>query len=90
MGDDRTQAQRDADAALEYALVEVAKAYGFLDEGQALGDWMAFLEIQSFDASLDESSRYVSLFPGGGIPWHRIYGLYVLAGKQLDEQKETE
>jgi hypothetical protein len=85
--DDRTEAQRDADEKLEDAIRKCADAYGFLTDGHAVGDWLVYLELSPFDAG---TTRYITLLPGTGVPWHRIYGLHVLAGKSLDDQREED
>lgn len=91
MADDRSPEQITADAKLEHAIGECAKAYGYIGEGQAVGDWLCYVEVTSFDQALAGRTRYVVLLPGSeGIPWHRILGLHVLAGKELDDQRNED
>lgn len=91
MADDRTDEQRQADDEFVRAFENVGKAYGFLTEGFALGDWVAYAEATPFDPSMAGVTRYFLLLPGEGvIPKHRVWGLLKQLEMELIRQEEDD
>jgi hypothetical protein len=76
----RTQRQKDADAALELALIEASHAYLEGDDGAIIGtmtDWIVVTaEVKpNMDDPDEDVTVYSVMSTGGGLPLYRALGL---------------
>lgn len=90
MSDERTPDQIEADELLVAALENHAKAYGHVDEGWAIGDWIVSMEIMPFAPELAGRQRYARVTPYPTIPLHRLQGLLTVAENDLYAPDEEE
>lgn len=78
MADTRSPEQIVADDALVAAIEQNAKAYGMIEEGWALGDYVVCVEFTPFSPELSGRQRYGCMTPMPTIPIHRVIGLLEL------------
>jgi hypothetical protein len=79
----RTPEQQEADEALTAAIEKCAHAYGMIEEGWALGDWLICMEITPFAEDLVGRQRYGHITPYPTIPIHRLLGLLEITGGDI-------
>lgn len=72
---DRTPEQIEADDELSAALAKACAAYGHLEPGWAIGDWVISLEYVAYGDGLEGRERYGYVLPSDYLPTHRIKGL---------------
>lgn len=76
-GAHRTQAQIDADEVLDAAIRRCTEAYGYLPDGEFVGDYVVVIETA--DVTDEGGGGYCTLLPRGVLAAHRIVGLLDLA-----------
>lgn len=64
----------EADERLRKAIIEHARAYGFLEDDELVNEYALVVHLQSVVD--DGSSRYLTLFHTGSIPDHVALGLF--------------
>lgn len=82
MAETRTQAQMDADDAMEAAIQRVADAYEMAETGGGfmLGE---FLIVCTWPSIADDNATYHWFVNGRSIPRHHVVGLYQMLGMML-------
>lgn len=72
---DRTPGQIEADNELSAAIAKSCAAYGHLDDGWAIGDYVLCVEYTAYGEGLQGRERYGYILPFDFMPTHRIKGL---------------
>jgi hypothetical protein len=80
--------QVDADNELERAIQKAARAYGHLEHGWALGDFVVCMEHQPFTEDQVGRVRYSYILPGDRLPLHRVKGLLMQTLDNVDNYDE--
>lgn len=86
----KTPEQAAADDALSQALVDACKAYGHLEEGWAIGDYVIAIEYTPFSDEFIGRERYGYVLPSDYLPTHRVLGLLDVTTRAVREQSEDE
>ena len=88
MDDGRTPEQIVADENLRMAIEANAGAYGMIQEGWALGDWVISVELIPFAPDLAGHEKYGMITPQPPISRHRLLGLVDTLDKGIRENTE--
>lgn len=94
MSEWRTQAQIDADEALNAAVAGVIEAYKETRadgmEGRAVGEFIVIAALPGFTDELAGSTSYQYLFSNGSMPWHHANGLMHWARRRMDKHMDLD
>lgn len=75
MADERNAEQIEADEQLQAALEKASRAYGHIEDGWAIGDYVICMEYTGFSDETVGRERYAYILPHDFLPTHRLIGL---------------
>jgi len=78
-----------AELDLGQLIAEVLQERGFLQDGEALGDYLVMAEVSNWTDEGQGKTKYVNIIPGEyGISMHRVRGLIEVCSDLLDGDDE--
>jgi hypothetical protein len=78
-----------AELELTLAISAVLQERGFINDGEALGDYLVMAEVSNWTDAGQGKTKYANVIPGDhGLPAHRVLGLIEVCGNLLDFEDE--
>ena len=71
----RTEKQKEADDNLLNAIQQALEAYGLVEQGFLLGDYVVLTALNRLASQGVIQTKHPMLFRDGDIPWYRVAGL---------------